>query len=703
MDTNKGFHGLGRKVTKRLNYALIFLFLFPFMCTSANAFASSSALPFGGTTPLEEEHEPLSITVAFDPHLPPFQFWDGEKYTGFNLAIMEAVAQSQGLHVKYRPMSLKESIAAIKTGEIDVILGVNFSAQLFEHMDFSEHYFSSSIGILVKRNNRQINNISDLSYSVVALERDTIEYDFLRNIREIHYHVASNQVNALRILFKGRADAFVGSRVTAEYILKQTGLDDQYEFVENYLLPLEYSFAVQKENHRLVHILNTGLRQIKLDGTYHQIYNDWLADHELQLAEQLRTVIKVFIFLFIIGAILFYLSIKWNRQLKHEVDKKTRDLQKANQSLEYQVLQTRNSDQFKEQILDSSPRGIVTCDRDGLITSYNLIAMKLTKLKEKPLGEKIFKIPMLAKMLTGKMEQVLEEGKQFLGAEMVISGDDEDICLRYYVYPLYDIEKKINGIILSFEDITEERRLREQIQEQEKSRALIQLVAGIAHEIRNPLTSIKTFVELIPSKMSNEKFQKEITTHVPKEIERLNQLVESLINYAKPKSREKKVVDVEQLIQSCLVLFEQTIKQKGFRLEKELEAGCYIEVDENQLKQVLINLILNGLEAMEEKQAKAGNVYQTLTLGITLYSTAKEVWIEIKDEGQGMSSDQVKKVLEPFYTTKAKGSGLGLALVNQYVNENDGQLFLESRLNEGTKIQLCFQKKVMESGQNINH
>lgn len=646
---------------------------------------------------VEDESEPIPLRIAFDPNLPPFQFEQEGKYVGFNMDIIEAIAKNQRLELSFIPMNMEESIHALQTGEIDVILGINFSAELNKYMEFTERYFTSSVGILVAKENKYIENITDLSETVVSLQRGTVEYDFLRNIRRIQYQVTSNQINALRVLINGRSDAFVGNRMTAEYLLHEMELHDSYEFVDSYLLPLEYSLAVQKENYTLLQILNVGIRNIKIDGTYSDIYDRWFANYETLLTEQFKKIIQILSILFILAIVLFLLGIRWNRQLQREVEKKTQDLKAMNESLEYQVQQTMNSDQFKEQILDSSPRGVVTCNQEGIITSYNPIALQITGLHRKPIGTDICEVPMIYKLLSGKMSKVLKEGKQFLGEERVLKQQEKEFFMRYNVYPLYDFEKKINGIILTFEDITQERKLRDQVHEQEKSRALIQLVAGIAHEIRNPLTSIKTFVELIPIKVYNQKFQKEISTHVPKEIERLNQLVEGLINYAKPRSKQDDHVHINTLIHSSIILFERTIQNKGFRLETNIEENLNIEVDENQIKQVIINLILNAIEAMEEKQSSMEGSMDgsnhTLTLQINVSSTEEEVIIEIKDQGIGMTVEETKKVFEPFYTTKSSGTGLGLALTNQYINENHGTLNLESKKGEGTKIQIRFKKK----------
>lgn len=650
----------------------------------------------------------IPLRVAFDPHLPPFQYKKENKYTGFNIDILEEVARNEGLTLQYLPMSTEQAIRSLREGRIDIILGISFSASLYEDMEFTERYFSSSIGLLVAKDLHQIENISDLSGKIVSLQRGTVEYEFLRNIRRIKYNHTSNQENAFELLTLGRSDAFIGNRLTAEYLLEKHGVKDGYIFADSYVLPLEYSMAVQKRNYALLFVLNRSLKHLKVEGTYSDIYDQWFPIDDSVLRQRLEKTIQVFVVILAVGLLFLFLEIRWNRQLQKEVDRKTRDLKEVNRSLEHQVQQTKNSDQFKEQILESSPRGIVTCNQQGVITSINPKALNIAGLEDKPIKVSFVDVPMIGQLFKGKMDTVLRDGTQYISEERTsIRADGEACYVRFNVYPLFDFEKKIIGTILSFEDVTEERKVREQLFEQEKSRALSQLVAGVAHEIRNPLTSIKTFVELIPRKLNNLKFQNEILAHVPKEIERLNHLIEGLIDYAKPTSVHMETIEINQLIQSCIILFHRSVQNMGFNIQAHVEEELFLEVDPNQLKQVIINLILNGLEAMEEKSlpvsANEGLLTPPLILTIKGWEEDQSIYIVVEDQGIGMTKEEIRRSVDPFYTSKAKGTGLGLALSKQFIQENDGSLHIESRKYEGTKITIRFREKELNHGKTINY
>lgn len=644
-----------------------------------------------------ETNDPL--LVGYDPTLPPLHFQNESIHDGFAVDMMNEMALRMEREVRYIAMPQSEAIQKLQNGEIDILLSAHFNEEHARVMEFTDSIIGTSIGLIVHEDNQDIEGIPQLTNAITSLQRDTLEYEFLRNIRRIKYHVTSNQIDALELLFKGRADAFVGNILTAQYVLEETGRADDYKVVGSYLLPVDYTMAVRKEHYSLLEQLNRAIREVKSDGTYSELYEKWF-ESENELADRLWFVIKVIGTLLFLAIILFSIGIRWNRQLQKEVEKKTTVLNELNKTLQEQIEQTKNSNEFQKQILNSSPRGIVTVNQHGEITSFNPKAIDISGVKTSTIGESYERVSLLEQLLKTKFNHVLQLNKLYLGEEAVWErpADNRTYYLRYYIYPLYDFEKQVNGIIVTFEDVTEERTLRLQVFEQEKNQALGRVVAGIAHEIRNPLTSIKTFVELIPRKYANERFQKEISTYVPQEIERVSQLIEGLIDYAKPKQQNKEIVDVAEVLKECTILFERTAMNKGLSMTYEAGENLFIKADPSQLKQVIINLIINSLDAMEMHEDK-----QHSLLSIRAYSKKQNVVIDVIDGGIGMSQEEQLQALEPFFTTKAKGTGLGLAIAHQYVRENDGKLKIVSEKGKGTTISLTFSSNGTEESGDETH
>ena len=285
------------------------------------------------------------------------------------------------------------------------------------------------------------------------------------------------------------------------------------------------------------------------------------------------------------------------------------------------------------------------------------------------------------------MHTLFLKDSKFLNKEIIFKDSDGQKTYRYNIYQLFDLNNNVRAI-LAFEDITREIQIKERIYEREKNKALNQIVAGIAHEIRNPCYLLKTFIELIPVKLNNIEFQNNLLKLVPKEIDRVNNLIKNLIDYAKPASNNIEVIFVKDVIESCTGLLSYLLENEKISLKIELEDGLMIKGDRSQIQQILINIILNGIEAMKEK-IKNNDIAHKLKMHIKAWKNEKYVFIQIIDEGMGMTEDEVRKSTEPFFTTKANGSGLGLYIAKQY-EKNGGSILIESEKNQYTRILLTF-------------
>lgn len=640
------------------------------------------------------------LQVGVIPDSPPFQYIEDGNLVGFNIDAMDYISEEQNIDIRYIPMTRKKGIKAIQDGTIDILLGIPFAEEYSQEMEFTDAFITSSIGVLVP-NDSDINNLSDLQEKVVALQLNTLEYNFIKNIRNVHVHVAHSQTVAVQIMLKERADAFIGNHLTIEYLLDKNNLKSEFNFIETYLLPLDFSFVVQKEDYTLLNRLNIGIRHFKLSNEYAKIYSKWFGDLETPLHKRFKTIRDTLIIIVAISAVIFWLGLRWNRELQKQVNKKTKDLQVMNESLKIQMRKAEESDQIKEQILESSIRGVITVNKVGVVLTINTVACQLFNVNKDVVGKHIKHVLFEWKRFEKEINDVISEKRVYRNEELNVSDYYETIeFISYDIQPFYSATNDVIGTLLYFEDVTEQIKLKDQLYIQEKSRALIQLVAGVAHEIRNPLTSIKAFVEMIPIKMNSKKFRDEISFHVPKEIDRLNELVEELINYAKPKSDNKKLIDLSSSVNFVVLLFKNKINNKGYHLVTEVEEDVFIMGDENQIKQVLINIVLNAIESNNNKYEEKG---KTLSIYIRLYTKKDEVVIEIEDEGIGMSKEMVDRVFEPFYTTKSDGTGLGLALSRQFIVENNGNIHVESELGQYSKFKIHFPIEGITNAKSINN
>ena len=635
------------------------------------------------------------LRVGIDPSVPPFQYLDNGEIVGLNVAIIDSIAKDYNKKVEYIPMSIDNGVKKLLTNEIDMILGLRYDVNLLSYVEYTESVVQSIVCMLVKNDEQELiqSNLGQ-SYFVASVENNSAELKFLENLRRVNFNVAYNQEDAFQLLMMNRADFLLGVKDTIEFLISKNNLDDEYSIVDSYTTPVEYMIAVKAGNKSLVNLLNTGLSRLKLSGEYEELYFEWVENSEASIARKLNRIINISIIGAITAVAIFILSFIWNRNLKHQVKLKTIELVQANEDLEAQIKETRNNIELKNLICESSPRGIVIFDNNGIISMFNKSALKIAALDKIPIGKCVYDIEPINLMLMDNIDIVFEKGTSYTCEEFRYIKNNNEYIYRYVMYPLYDYDNKLRGIIITIEDITEERKLKEQMVERDKNRVLTQIVAGISHEIRNPLTTIKAFVELIPHKIDNDKFKGDLINVVPQELQRVDKLIGNLIDYSKPKSQNRTIFDLGEVISSSVSFIEHVIEENNISINIDIDQELWIYADKSQIKQVIINLLVNSKDAIVER-----GIYDYKGLiNIVGYTKEKEVIVNFIDNGIGMDMEEVHRAFDIFYSTKEKGTGLGLSLSSQILKYNNSKISIESKKNLFTKISIRFPlKRPLES------
>ncbi|PAE26480.1 hypothetical protein CHI10_02305 [Bacillus sp. 7894-2] len=205
-----------------------------------------------------------------------------------------------------------------------------------------------------------------------------------------------------------------------------------------------------------------------------------------------------------------------------------------------------------------------------------------------------------------------------------------------------------------------------------------QLAAALAHEIRNPLTTVKGFMQLLMPHLV-EIGKEQYAQIAIDEINRANDLIYDFLNASKPGINKKTEIDLNTLIQEMKISFENQANIKNINLSVNLCPGePAIYGDSNKIKQVLINLIKNALEACEDAHAGEGMVC------LTAKSNSRKIQIIIEDNGPGMTGETISRLFLPFYTTKEKGTGIGLSICRKIIEEHNGRIKVHSTLSKGS-------------------
>ncbi|PAB59605.1 transporter substrate-binding domain-containing protein [Anaeromicrobium sediminis] len=619
-----------------------------------------------------------TIKVAGDNHLPPYHYVnDNGIYKGFSVDIIRAIAIEKELDIELYPMPF---YSIMDNHNIDMILGIEREKEYPNIYEFSSPYLEISNCIFVKKNNKFIADIEDLASVKVGIQRGNIPKELKQYIREDSVEYVENQQQGILLLMMGKIDAFVGNRITGLYTIQKFKQTNFIKIVGKPIAPIKYSFAFKKGNHDLVKTINEGLEEIKNDGIYDKIYNKWFGEIIQTPLEIKMNIFKRIFWALIIVMIIVFVVLRANQILKREVMKKTEELVKLNNSLLESNKKIEKEYILRQQIFNSVYHGIVTINKDGIINFVNLKAEEIIG-ENSTLNKNINDTNIMKIISKIELENVLVLGRTYLNKEKTIHINNERIVLRYSVYSLNDENDKCIGAVITLVDITKEKKIQEKLIQKDKMHVLGEFMAMVAHEIRNPLASIKTFIDLIPEKLENKKFRERLLYYVPLELDRMNGLVTDLLDYVSLKKMDKMEVDIGKLILEVLVLFENKIEKNSISVISKIEENVTIYADRKQIKQVIINLILNSIQAMNKKEGK---------IEVLCYSTPLCCIVKIIDNGVGIKKEKLSRVIEPFFTDKEKGTGLGLAICYEIIKEHGGQFEIISEVGKGTEVALTF-------------
>lgn len=335
---------------------------------------------------------------------------------------------------------------------------------------------------------------------------------------------------------------------------------------------------------------------------------------------------------------------------------------------------------FTGLLISRLPVGIIGVNQEGEIKTLNGVAAELTGIRPPAaLNQKTRGVlpPLLADFFT-----LPAAGEEILGREIDFSAPDgRRLILHASSVPVYDQDAAHIGRVLLLQDLTQIKKLEKEVRKHERMVSLGKMAAGVAHEVRNPLSSIKGLATLLGSRFKAESEEHQSATLLIKEVERLNRTISELLNYARPLPLHRHPLVLHDFIGNSLKLIENDAHAQGVTLVPQVASGVPdIMADGDRLNQVLLNLYLNSLQAME----------QGGTLTVTARQGEKENTVEIvvQDSGSGIPAENLDRIMDPYFTTKPQGTGLGLAMVHKIIDEHHGGVRVASHVGHGTTVTL---------------
>lgn len=609
-----------------------------------------------------------SLRIGGDVYYPPYEYLDENGvYKGFNVDITNALSIELGIDIELEPMDWDNALDMLRRGELDAVQGITVSESREEDFDFSRELLSNSQVIFVRKENEFIKSVQDLRGQRVAIQSDDIVYEEISNVEGVYLTKYATQNAGIKALIEGSVDAFVGNRLTGLYYIQKNKHHDKVKISGEILKTTSYAMAVKSGDLETLNLLNEGLIALEENGTYQKIYEKWFGEYIYDFGKW-KNLFWVTSAILLSTLVLVIFMITLNRFLKKEVSKRTEEIS-------IQKSELAKKDRLKGMIIENVNVGIMAFDIDGYVTNINDFSNEIlgTDLKE---GSPFTELSFLdcsdfdfvkRSMLKGSLEDELD----------YYNGENQR-TIRYKLLPISN-ENKLEGLLLCIFDMTEERRMSEVLAHTDKMQSLGVLSAGIAHEIRNPLTSIKMFVDLLPSKHASDDFLNKFMSIVPSELSRLNHLTSSLLDYSKTSEPNLECILLKDIVDDVLLLIEPYLNKKKVVISKKLEDASLL-IDRSQIKQVLLNVILNSIDSFKESGQ------------IDILSAVKgdSVHISIQDDGEGISTLNLDKVFNPFFTSKKEGNGIGLPISKNLIKENHGTMSIKSSIGIGTTVTIVF-------------
>jgi len=347
-------------------------------------------------------------------------------------------------------------------------------------------------------------------------------------------------------------------------------------------------------------------------------------------------------------------------------------LRQAKVNLAHASGELQNLQALHEKILQSITGGVITTGLDGYITFANAAACKLLEHGEHQLCGQT-----ASQFFLDHLPQV-GVGSSHTEVRFLVPNGFRKTC-RVRVSALENADGGTFGYVYTLDDLTEIRRLEREVRMQDRLAAVGRLSAAIAHEIRNPLTSIAGSVSMLSEIPDLSDEHRQLLDIVTRESERLNKIITDFLNYSRVKQYQFAKVDLVPLLQDTLTLLQNRLnsEQCAVRLDKQFKSPeALVMADGDRLKQVFWNLCENAMRAMPDGG----------TLSVVLDKNAQDWEITFRDTGTGMSPQVVEKIFEPFQSEFKGGTGLGLALVYQIVQAHEGKVWARSKLGQGSEF-----------------
>ena len=606
-----------------------------------------------------DEHGQL--IYGADQNAPPLRYLDENtgQYKGIVIDYLRALSIELGVEIEFKPLVWEEALLQLEHGETD-LCDMYPSPARSEVYLFTDPIYNQKSIILTKVEDKAIKSYKDLENKVVAAQLGDYAVEYLEDsLNKVSFNYTDDYKESIELLMIGQVDAVIGDEPVVSFFLKEMNLEDEYKIVEQPLFERESVLSVTKSEEMLQTILNKGIYNLKKKNTMEMIYQKWYGISapfvKETIAEKIMLAVVVVISIIIM---LIYIFVSWNKLLKTEVFKRTRELNASKSDL-----QTTFDSILHLMIVLDDKKNIVNTNK----AFCNVINMKRTDIIGKKSDE------LVPFVITSIVEDTFSDGMSHQ-EELKYEGRIYDIT----TYAMGKRDESISKILVMARDVTKVRLSEQKLLQSNKIEAVGQLATGVAHEIRNPLGLIRNYCYILKNDLSEDN-KDEVIGVIESSVEKASDIINNLLNFSRLSGDTVELVNIRKFMEDILKLEHKLMSRNNIDAILECDENIACLANKESLNHIFINLVSNAVDAMPNG-------------GKLIISCRKEsddkLVLECSDNGTGIEKETIKNIFNPFFTTKAPGSGTGLGLYLTFneVEKLNGEIKVESEIGVGTKF-----------------
>lgn len=595
------------------------------------------------------------IYYGFDEKDAPFSYvsFENDQNMGIMIDYFNQLSVTLESNFIGRPYDDYNLARKLKEGEVDAA-PLNITKYNRDVFHFTQTLYVERSKILVRNDSTfdHLREVNDISIAVIAgTTAHHAANAYYGGDKKVKLILAKNLEECFYMFGMKEVDAILGDEAQLSYHLNQAIKGKQFRFLPESISEEEVAIAVNKDNEILYSILNKGILELKKNNQYAHIHSKWFGSFIPEVKVKSTSGYAADALIFVL-AIIFMLLL-WNRAVTERVNVKTKELKESRKEI--------------RDILDSLMDGIIVTDKRDCVEMCNeTLCSLLSADAGEVLGRNIFEIGVLDAYLAH-----INEKEAFKYNN------------RYYLVTRRDFHVPLGKKILLIEDYTERHRYEMLTRQESKMIAIGELSAGFAHEIRNPLGLIRSYIYVLRKK-KGKKLDDHAFSVIDDSVDRINHLIENLLSFSRLSKENKVCVDYQAIVSSVLELEKKNLEKNGITVKKTVRNGSGepLYLNKDILELVLINLINNSIDALKETGREAGEIR------LRISEEKDKLIICFSDNGQGIPEDRIASVFNPFFTTKDSGTGLGLYIVNSELSGIGGHISLESKYGEGTTFHI---------------